>query len=1019
MGLLLVGAYVYFWYLHRRSITDMSPGRKRLALGLRLVLVTLLFLALAGTRWVRKNDALAVLFVLDASRSLRDDQKEAALRFVQAAAKGKRRNDTLGLITFGRDPHTQIVPGASATPSNVGGPGGLQGVKHYGATNATDIAQALEAAPPQIPRGMAGKIVLLSDGNENVGSALAVVPSLTARGVKVDTVLLPSSLKKEALIEKTVLPAQVKIGEPFNVKVIVHALNAQAGRLSLRRDGRPVGKARTVEITAGRRAYDFEVSVDKPGFYRFEATLETNADDDTILENNKGLGFVSVRGRPQILYVAQTPRLVDFLRRSLKKQNIDVVYAPPEAMPTTSAAFQHFDSVILSDVPRFAFSQAQMSALQASTRDFGVGFVMIGGENSFGLGGYRKTVVEEMLPVRLDIRKMQRFPPVCVALVIDRSGSMMEGAAGGGGRKIDLAIEAAIRAVQALKPTDKVAGISFTTEADLQVPLTLVENPNEIIARLQRIGPEGGTSVYSGAKLAYDTIKDDETPIKHVILLTDGQSADPDWRPLVAEMKKRKITVTTVGVGSGAGDINAPLLAWLAKETGGRFYSVERPKDIPGIYLQEIERISSRPLVEEPFTPRVSPGAEERLPGISLDSLPPLLGYNVTEPKPTADLLLRSHRNEPVLATWRYGLGRTMAFTSDDKNKWAAHWLPWSGYGQFWAQAIRWTMRSLTPSDFQTQVTMEGSRGHIVVDAIDKDGRYVNRLNFRAKVAGPDADTSEASPDIPLRQTGPGRYEATFDAAQIGTYLVNVTRERPDKSVESTITGLVVPYSPEYKDLSSNDFLMTQLAQAGSGALLTNPAQVFSGNRPVVYAPLELAPYLLLFALLLFPVDVGVRRLALQRDDFRRVWEWIRARLGRAPRVRKPGATPELVRLRNVKARVRAGDGHVEGRALSIESSTLSAPASDARRPTTPSPAAVIGRTAHPPSVSADFAEARRERQNQRPSAPSADRHPQLEGRPSTETAPESDSETLTGMGRLMAAKRRAQQQQQSMNAEE
>src|SRR5687767_12532247 len=764
LALLLLGSYGYFWWVFRRSLTDMSPGRKRLSLGIRLLIVTLLFLGIAQIRWVKKNDSLAVVFLLDASRSIREDQRENALAFMREAVKTKRPKDSVGIITFGQDPHIKALPAAEPD---------LGGIQHSGSPNASNIAQALDASLSTIPPGSGGKIVVLSDGNENVGNALAHAPTLAARGVKLDSVTLPSTLKKEALIDKLALPARVKIGEPFAVKVVTNALNPQSGKLTVRRDGIPVG-SREVDMGPGRRVHEFQAQIDKAGFYRFEASLETDSQLDTRVENNKGLGFVAVRGKPNILYVAPDSHLVSFLKNALKSQNIEVNYVPPAAMPTTAAALQQFDSVILSDVNRDAFSAAQLAAMQVSTRDFGTGFAMIGGENSFGLGGYRKTPIEEVLPVSLDIRKMQRFPQVTVAMVIDRSGSME--ASGPGGRKLDLAKNGAARAVTYLKPTDKVAVVAFDFQGHLVVPLTPVSLQEQIIAGIGGISTGGGTSVSAGVRVAFDAIRRDENPIKHIIVLSDGVSNDPDWTPLINEMKTAKVTVTGVTIGAGTGDTNPGTLAYLAQNTGGRYFEVNNAADIPRLYLQEIERISSRPIVEEPFKPTAHDAADQQMPGVDWSAMPTLLGYNVTEMKPTADLVLSSHRKEPVLATWRYGLGRSMAFTSDDKNKWAVHWLPWGGYGQFWAQAVRWTMRSLNPSDFQTQVTMEGTRGHVVVDAIDKDGKFVNRLKFQAKVAGPAEMPS--LPDIPLRQTGPGHYEGWFDAGTIGTYLVNVIHER-------------------------------------------------------------------------------------------------------------------------------------------------------------------------------------------------------------------------------------------------
>jgi len=888
----LAGAWAWFWLVTLRSLTDMSPARKRLALAVRLLLVTLLFLALAQTRIVRHRDALAVIFAVDLSRSIRQEQRQAQLRFLREALRHRRPTDLAGVVTFGADSNVEALPARDLA---------LDGLRHPGAVNATDLSAALSTALSLIPPDHAGKIVALTDGNENRGSALAQAPALAARGVRLDTVPLPSPLKREALIDKVEVPSRVKIGEPFTARVVTRSLNPQTGRITLRRDGRPVGPARVVELRKGRRAFEFNASIDRPGFFRLDATLETDPRQDTLAENNRGLAFVSVRGRPQVLYVGRAPESARFLQAALRSQRIDVHYVPPGAMPSSAAALQRYDAVVLSDVPRDFFSDAQLAAMQAATRDFGVGFTMVGGENSFGLGGYRQTVIEDVLPVSLDIRKMQRFPPVSVALVIDRSGSMEEGG-GRGRRKIDLAIEASIRAVQALKPGDKVAVVTFTGTAEVQVPLTPVEDAARVIGRISAIGPGGGTSVYSGAALAYETIQADPNPIKHIILVTDGISNDPDYGPLIARLKHRKISVTGIVIGAGTGAAQGNTIAWVAQQTGGRFYMVDAAADIPRIYVQEVERISSRPLVEEPFQPQPTFLAAERMPDIRWEALPPLLGYNVVQAKPTADLLVQSHRRDPVMATWRYGLGRSMAFTSDDRNKWAAQWLGWSGFGRFWAEAVRWTMRSFAPADFDARVALEGSRGRITVSAVDRNGRYVNRLDLHARVLKPGSDEPDSTETLRLRQTGPGHYEGWFDAARIGTYLVNITRERRDGPVESAVAALMVPYSPEHRDLTANEALLTQLAQVGGGAVLSDPAGAFRSNRPSVASTLDLAPWLLFAAMLLLPVDVGVRRLALQREDFGRAWRWIRARTRRRRATGAP-ATPELARLRSVKER--------------------------------------------------------------------------------------------------------------------
>lgn len=985
--LLLPALLPYFWWQHRRTVTDMSPLRKRLALTLRVVIVILLVMVLAGARRVKKGDSLAVLFVADASKSVRSDQKQVMETYLRDAVKGMRKVDKVGLITFGQNPHTQ---------SSIDQPFDATRLSDSGQTTATDISQALRLARNELDttaRDSGKRIVLLSDGNENIGRALGEVPDLTAGNIVLDTITLPVGTRKEVLVEKTIMPARVKIGEPFQVRVVVNSLSAQPAVVALMRDNKPASQAKRVELHPGKNVVVFEQNVDKPGFVRYGVSLD--AQEDEVKENNRGEGFVAVRGKPSILYVGDDPAPTQFLRRALAGQNITVDYTSPDGFPATAAALQRYDSILFSNVPRFAFSDVQLNALQVSTRDFGVGFAMIGGEQSYGVGAYRQSVIEDMLPVSMDIRKMQRFPSVAVATAIDRSGSMGEGSPKS---KLELALDAATRTVRALKPSDKLAVIAFEDTAEVRVPLTDVEKGNEIIAQIQRINIGGGTSVYSGVSLAYETIKDAPVPIKHLIILTDGMSQDPDYTSLINNMKVRKITVTGVVIGGGTQEMYGHDLAKIAKATGGRFYVVNHEKEIPGIYLQEIERISSKPIEEGPFLPQVTDMADAIIPGGAWQNMPLLLGYNVVQPKPTADVLLLSPKKDPILTTWRYGLGRVAAFTSDDRNRWAAHWLAWANYPRFWAELVRWTLRSNTPSEYATQVTMEGNRGHVVVDAIDKEGKYVNRLSLRTKVSAPDERglQTDAVREEPLRQTGPGRYEAWFDAPQIGTYLVNVLQKGKGNAPDaSTVIGLSTAYSPEYRDTQSNDYLMGQLAQAGNGRENPPPAEIFGGERPGVYAAEDLTENLLRIALFLLLFDIAVRRLAIDPADLRRGLEWLR---GRIPQQSNRAATPELSRLRDRKDAVvaareeamRSGATNDERPTTKDQWATTNTPTLNTQTPNTESrtPASPpLPRPVTPPPVPAPEAV---------PSQPE----------------PTSEEAELAGMSRLMAAKRRAQERQ-------
>ena len=91
-ALVLLAAVPYVIYLSRRSLADLSRWRRRVTTGLRLVIVVLLVLAVAGAQLAKRKDALCVLFVLDQSDSIPADKKRAELEWVHRAAQGLHRN---------------------------------------------------------------------------------------------------------------------------------------------------------------------------------------------------------------------------------------------------------------------------------------------------------------------------------------------------------------------------------------------------------------------------------------------------------------------------------------------------------------------------------------------------------------------------------------------------------------------------------------------------------------------------------------------------------------------------------------------------------------------------------------------------------------------------------------------------------------------------------------------------------------------------------------------------------------
>ena len=364
----------------------------------------------------------------------------------------------------------------------------------------------------------------------------------------------------------------------------------------------------------------------------------------------------------------------------------------------------------------------------------------------------------------------------------------------------------------------------------------------------------GGTDGYPALKEAYAVLFERPALLKHVIFLSDGQMTRGDFQGLLRRMAKDKITVSTVAIGK---DADVQLMVDVAKWGRGRFYYTEDSQTIPRIFTLETQLASKASLIEQPFKPQLTAPSHEAMQDIDWKSMPPLGGYVATSLKSTAELVLMSHQEDPVLATWRYGLGRSAAFTSDAKAKWGVLWLRWRDFNKFWAQLTRWTLRSGSRSDTTATVERRDDVGEITVDAVDGKGEFINFLDSQVGVVSPNRERTV----IDLEQVGPGRYRGRFSAPEEGVYLVGMAQRRSEQVVGSQLAGLVVPYAQELRDLGVDEALLREVAELTGGGPLSEPRDAFLAGRRQSRIAVEVWPWLIgLVAALMLP-EIALRRI--------------------------------------------------------------------------------------------------------------------------------------------------------------
>ncbi|MBI2555088.1 MAG: VWA domain-containing protein [Candidatus Rokubacteria bacterium] len=825
----------------RRWALPESPG-DRWALGLRCVLVAFLLVSLLRPvvpRWV---DRLNVMFLLDVSASVSLAAREHAYRFAAQALGGMQPGDQAGLIVFGQE--AVVDQPLSPKPK-------LERVQAQVPGRGTDLAQAIQLSLAMLPAAHANRLVLLSDGRQNAGNALAAAQAAKDAAADIYYVPTPLTFTQEVVLESMLLPQEVKFGEPFDAKVVAWSQQDTQGRLSLFRNGEFLG-SQVLRLSAGKNVFAYRQSLDQSGIHVYQAAIDVEG--DTIEENNRAVATIVVRGRPQVLLAEKDRTHAQALSAALRAQHIDVTVIDPEGIPKDPAGLQKYDGLILSNVSSLKLTKKQMEHIRDYVRDAGGGLIMIGGEESFGLGGYYRTPIEEALPVTMEVKQRIEIPSLAVVLSIDRSGSMAMSTTDDKVTKLDLAKEAAHLVVDLLDERNEVGVMSWDTEFIWDVPLQRARNKSAIHHSISTIKAGGGTDGFPPMKESYRALFELPALLKHVIFLSDGQMTRGDFAGLIRRMVKDKITVSAIAIGK---DADVQLMLDIAKWGRGRFYYTDDTNTIPRIFTLETQLASKASLIEQPFKPIVSGSSHEVLREIDWKNAPPLGGYVATTLKGTGEQLLMTQQEDPLLATWRYGLGRTAAFTSDAKSKWAVLWLRWGAFNKFWGQLTRWTLRTGTRSDTVATIERRDGVGEVTVEAVDPKGEFINFLEAQIGVVAPDKRRSV----MDVEQVAPGRYRGRFPAPEEGVYLVGMAQRRGERMIGSQLAGLVVPYAQEFRDLGVDERFLRELAELTGGGAVAEPKDVFLQARRRSRLAVELWPWLVgCVAMLLLP-EIALRRI--------------------------------------------------------------------------------------------------------------------------------------------------------------
>jgi uncharacterized membrane protein len=777
-------------------------------------------LALAMPRITVYETKVAVAILADTSASISPDDLRTESAFADRVERERGRH------------WTRVIPFARVTRNTALDERTKDGWALRHTANApghgTDLETAIRDGAASLPAGMVSRLLLISDGNENVGSASRAIWQAQQIGIPIDTVRLAGRPKPGLLLESVSVPGQVFSGERFPIEVTLESPGAAQATVELTAEGKSIG-THQAELAAGANHLRLQASINSAGAIALAGKISASGLGETRFED-----ALTLR-RPRVLLVTRDPAPSEAYLAGVLETNQFEVDRSPNGIPDK-----------LDDYQLIAINNWDMEGIPAphklALEDFvrkGGGLCWIAGEHNVYVEKKDRPedALERTLPAKL---APPRSPEgTAVVLIIDKSSSME-------GRKIELARLAAIGVVDNLRDIDSVGVLIFDNSFQWAVPIRKANDRAAIKRLISGITPDGGTQIAPALTEAYQRILPQTAVYKHIVLLTDGISEEGDSMQLTKEALTNHVTISTVGLGQ---DVNRAFLEKVASSADGKSYFLNDPSGLEQILLRDVEEHTGNTAVEKTITPKVVKQAEI-LDGVGMDSAPTLKGYVRFQSRPTSDTILEADRGDPLFVRWQYGLGRSAVFTSDAKNRWAEKWVTWPGFDKLWANIFR----DLLPHAPQSETVADYDRAsnELVVD-----------YHLSKNVEEP-----KAIPDIFV--LGPNGFQAALQVSKVAAahYRGHVPigqnqglfRVRPMADSRAFPEVGFYRQEDEMMEYGNNEPLLRQIAAATGGRFNPSPRQVFDADGRSIASVMQLWPMLLALAIALNLLELVLRK---------------------------------------------------------------------------------------------------------------------------------------------------------------
>ncbi|MEQ9406421.1 MAG: VWA domain-containing protein [Fuerstiella sp.] len=855
----------WIWWMQAAGHSGLTASRGHLALVVRLIIVGLLVSVLALPRAVKTSDIVSVVFNVDVSDSV-NDAKEEALTIVAGTVAEKPPKDEAGMVVFGRTPAVEYPPRESMPfekylNSQVG-------------KDATNLQQSLSLSAAMLPEDNRSRVVLISDGTETVGELKQAVTELQARGIQVDVIPIThlEAQDKEVLLERLDLPRFVRLGETYEAATILTSLQDGSGTLVLSQNNEELTRI-PVDFKAGKNRIAVPIKVEAPGYYEYEARIEIPASEDACVENNAVRNYLYIEGPGRVLIVTDpkgNPKEWQYVKAALEQGERKVETVSATQFPLDPLSLMPYDAIVFANVPADTLFATQVQAVHDAVRNLGIGFVMLGGPNSFGPGGYQNSPIEDCLPISMEISKKKILPKGALVIILHTC----EFPQGNSWAK-----RITKEAIRVLNAEDEVGAIGYGMNGNEWIfELTPAAKYSELVTKINGAQIGDMPDFTSTMELGLEGLMKSDAASRHMIIISDG---DPPMPPpeAIKKFQETQTSISTVAVFPHGGRDTMVLNA-IASQTGGRYYFPPDPAQLPSIFIKEAKTLRRNQIQKRTFTPMLmnnDPIFRD------IPALPPLHGYVLASEKedPRATVLLSAPPKEgdlvaddsdadPILAVWRYGLGATAAFTSDMTDDWGRDWVKWEQFQQLFTQLMTRISRVRREQFLRVYTYVNGNEGVVVVEDFHPEESL---LDMNVTVTSP----NDFRYSGPVRQIAPRRYQATIPLQGEARYQVQISATGADRK-EIAYGGFIVSYSPEYLRFEANPIVLREIAEQ-TGGVEIDPAlppeelvKTIYGRRAPKRSSRSVFDWFLMALACMIPLDVAIRRVQLDFSGLKKAF---------------------------------------------------------------------------------------------------------------------------------------------------